>query len=578
MGDLGERRLQPLPVRVGADPQFEAAIGGEPGAGLLVARHHRDAPAGIDRGAVRGLLAIDREAEADPAPVRLPGLLAGAQSRDVDGREHPGQRLRVVAAVEMLVRDVVEGHPLRAHEVFLTHDPGFEAGLGRDGVEDEFEGEADARAGDPAIGQDRAFVRRHRPGAAAIGREIVGAGQDAGHLRGLQAGRERVGRVGAGIDGRLAIDAAQAPVALGIGRDAVMVLAAIGVGGEVLAPVLEPAHRVAAAERQPAEADLLGEQDRLVAEAAPDIGRDDADAALLDPQAFREAVAHDVRHLARGVDHELVEAVIEMDDRAAPLDRRHALAAGGDRARDPDRGVEGGPDVHVDEGFQEDVVPPMLVHEGGARRAGRQHVVDGRQLLEVENDRGRDVLGLGPARGEAEGHELAHLPDLAGGQDRLLRDLEAGQARDRPDRLDAVEIGRGEDAVAVGLRHVDRPDAGMGEGAAHEGDVLQAGQAEVADILAAPAHQAVVLLAGQARADALGEDAVRRNRVAHREAPSRRSRAARTRRPSGRRNALRIEKWSAPATGSRAPGACAALRSAWRLRASWTRAGNSPLP
>ena len=60
-----------------------------------------------------------------------------------------------------------------------------------------------------------------------------------------------------------------------------MVLAAIGVAGQVLAAILDPAHRMAAAHRQPAERNFLGEQDPLVAEAAADIGRDDADLAMV---------------------------------------------------------------------------------------------------------------------------------------------------------------------------------------------------------------------------------------------------------------------------------------------------------
>ncbi len=377
VGDLGESRLQTLTVGMGADPQFEAAIRGQAGAGLLVAGHHRNAPAGIDRGAVRRLLAVDREAEADPAPIRLALTLAGANRLHIDGFQRAGQGLRVVAAVEVLLRDVLERHLLGPHEIPLTDGLGGDPRRAGDGVEDEFQGEAHAGAGDAAIGQDRALVGRHRPRPAAIGREIVGTGQDAGDLRRLQAGREGIGRVGAGIDGGLAVDAAQGPVPLRVGGDAVMVLAAIGVGGQVLAPVLQPADRVAAAQCEPREGHVLGEQDRLVAEAAADIRRDDADAPLLDPEAFGKAVAHDMRHLAGGVDHELVEAVIEIHHGAAALDRRHALTTRRDGARHLDRRVEGALDAHIDQGLQEDVVAPVLVDEGGSRLAGGEHVVDG---------------------------------------------------------------------------------------------------------------------------------------------------------------------------------------------------------
>ena len=46
-------------------------------------------------------------------------------------------------------------------------------------------------------------------------------------------------------------------------------------------------------------------------------------------------------------------------------------------------------------------------------------------------------------------------------------------------------------------------DAGMRQRAANEGDILQAGQADVGHVLAAPAHEAVVFLARQPCADAL---------------------------------------------------------------------------
>ena len=92
---------------------------------------------------------------------------------------------------------------------------------------------------------------------------------------------------------------------------------------------------------------------------------------------------------------------------------------------------------------------------------------------------------------------------LSGGEHRLLGNLEARQPRHRADRLDADEIGCGEDAVAIALGHVNAANARMRQRAAHEGDVLQSGEPDVGDELAAPAHQAVVLLARQPRADAL---------------------------------------------------------------------------
>ena len=58
------------------------------------------------------------------------------------------------------------------------------------------------------------------------------------------------------IDDRLAVDAAQPPVALGVDGDLIMVLAAVGVGGQVLTTVLEPANGMATAKRETAKAGI----------------------------------------------------------------------------------------------------------------------------------------------------------------------------------------------------------------------------------------------------------------------------------------------------------------------------------
>ena len=76
-----------------------------------------------------------------------------------------------------------------------------------------------------------------------------------------------------------------------------------------------------------------------------------------------------------------------------------------------------------------------------------EHVVNGRQFFEIERDRRRDILGLGPRRRHAHGDELADMAHLAGGEHRLLGGLEAGQAGHGADRLHAREVGRGEDGV-----------------------------------------------------------------------------------------------------------------------------------
>ena len=263
------------------------------------------------------------------------------------------------------------------------------------GIEHQLDREADAGARHPAIGQDRTLVGGDREGAAAIGREVVGARQDARHLRRLQARGERVGRIGARIDRRLALDAEQPAVAVGMRGDDVVMLAAIGVGDQVLAPVLDPAHRMPAAQREPTDADLLRSEDALVAEAAADVGRDHPHLAVLEAEAVGKAGAHDVRHLGRAVDGELLEAAVPEGHHALALDRRHALTGRADLARDLDRRRRHRrPVARLDEGLEEDIVAPVLVEQRRARLTPLEHVVDGGQLLELDDHARRDVLRL----------------------------------------------------------------------------------------------------------------------------------------------------------------------------------------
>ena len=139
-------------------------------------------------------------------------------------------------------------------------------------------------------------------------------------------------------------------------------------------------------------------------------------------------------------------------DHAAALDRRHALPRGADLARDLDRRVERLGDVDVDERLEEDVVGPMLMHQRRRRLARRQHVVHGRQLVEVEPRPLRNVLGFGARRGDAHGDQLADVAHLLGRERRLLRHLEAAQPRYRADRLDARQVGCGEHRAALAGR------------------------------------------------------------------------------------------------------------------------------
>src|SRR5262249_25523914 len=141
-----------------------------------------------------------------------------------------------------------------------------------------------------------------------------------------------------------------------------MMLAAIGARREMLATVFDPAHRMPAVHRKPAERHFLGEQDALIPEGAADVRRDDANACLIETETFRKTGTVDVWHLRRGVDRQLVEPCIPARDDAATLEWRHALTRGPDFPRYPDRSVEPGGHVGFEEGLQKNVVRPILVH------------------------------------------------------------------------------------------------------------------------------------------------------------------------------------------------------------------------
>ena len=77
-GDLRQRRLEPLAVRLDADHQDEAAVRQDARGAALEAGDDRGAARGEFGGAVRGLLGKAGKADADQPPVGFAALLPGA--------------------------------------------------------------------------------------------------------------------------------------------------------------------------------------------------------------------------------------------------------------------------------------------------------------------------------------------------------------------------------------------------------------------------------------------------------------------------------------------------------------------
>ena len=201
-----------------------------------------------------------------------------------------------------------------------------------------------------------------------------------------------------------------------------MMLAAIRVACQMFTPVFDPAHRTFEPHRQISKADLFAEQDALVAKSTADIGRDDADHALIDAETFGKTVSDDVRHLRRGIDHDLLRLIVPIGHHAAAFDGRHALPCGAQRSLEFDsRVLCGRLEIDVDECFKENVLRPMSVYERRTGIAGARHVDDGRQFFEIERDELGEILGLRTSVGDTGSKRLANMTHLVARQHWLHR-------------------------------------------------------------------------------------------------------------------------------------------------------------
>ena len=213
--------------------------------------------------------------------------------------------------------------------------------------------------------------------------------------------------------------------------------AAVGIGSQLFAPILDPAYRLTGLHRDPAKRDLFGEQNSLIAKPAADIGGNDPDLSLVQPEALGKAGAHDMRHLGRGGQGQHLKPFVPFGNDTAPFHRRHRLARGTKNAGDRRSGLTlQGLDIRVafDKGFQKDIVAPGFVQQRRAGGTGFDHVRDNRQGLDLILKQGDQIFGFGTAGREAGGDQLPDIADLVMRQDRLERRFEARQAGIGPDR------------------------------------------------------------------------------------------------------------------------------------------------
>ena len=244
-----------------------------------------------------------------------------------------------------------------------------------------------------------------------------GEGVHADQRDDVAEGREEVpirGDVGADVGERPDAEREEAPLAVQGELGLAHVVPCVLVRGDRLAALAHPLHGAAELPRRPEHEPMLGVLPALRPEGAPDVARDDADPVLGDLEDVgRQRAADAVRVLDVGVERVPVLAGVVHPERAPRL---HVLGVhAGDHvaaADDPRGPIEGGVGRRLVAGREDigDVVGALVPHRGTAgqdRRRGGGH--RGQRLVVDPHALGR-VLGLGPRRGDHEGHGVAHVP------------------------------------------------------------------------------------------------------------------------------------------------------------------------
>ena len=254
---------------------------------------------------------------------------------------------------------------------------------------------------------------------------------------------------------------------------------------------------------------VLGVEAELQAEAAADVGSDDANAPLVERQALRQLLADQMRRLGGGVDLQRARAGAPMGDDAARLHRQRAHPVHMEAPFDHDRGrghaalrLAGA--LHVagqQVGGQRLGVQHRRVGGERAERVG--HV---RQRLVVDVDQLQRVLGEGAAGRDHAHHRLALVDRLVARERVIGQQRRAGHGPQHRQRLArGPHVGAGQNVPDTGegarLAHVDRADRGAGEGAAADRHLKLMGQLHVVGEEAVAPQQAVVLLARQRSTD-----------------------------------------------------------------------------
>ena len=220
------------------------------------------------------------------------------------------------------VREVVVADEVLAPELGLVHAEVVGGGLHHALLEEHRLGHPERAAVRDAAGR---LVGVHAPGGQVRGRDVV-AGERRVHQADLELARLGVGEeravVGVGVHPHAEDLAVLAQRHLALEVD----VAAEAGGDQVAGLVLDPLHRPLEQDRGEDRHDVARVDRHLVAEAAAEVGRDDADHVLGQLGDQRHGGPDDVRRLGGHVDGELGRRPVEVGDRAAALDRRRVRA------------------------------------------------------------------------------------------------------------------------------------------------------------------------------------------------------------------------------------------------------------
>src|SRR6516165_7623313 len=267
-------------------------------------------------------------------------------------------------------------------------------------------------------------------------------------------------------------------------------------GGQVFEPVLDPGDSAGEMPRRPDRDDIFRDQWHLLAEAAADLRRDDAQFGFRDPQSVGNASAQQVRHLGRRRKSYAPGRRVEGGNATARFHRHRGLPTRGERKFDHllcsrEGGSDpGGFEARVDQG----VPRGHVMHQ---RRVGCQRLVechDGGLSVYLDSDLFGEILGLSGRVGYHRGDRLANMVDTLMGEDRLryrdiIRAIEA-----RADRFDFAQRSRGYDRHLP--RRVRRQNAAPCDRAAHKAQHAGTPR-QIGGVAAAPSQQNRVFVARQ---------------------------------------------------------------------------------